>query len=164
MKMKADDNKPMVFHAKPLFHEKITISVKFHFLTYISLFSLKNSINWNSFAKYNDYQKFWSRTQFCYFFPSNQLSVAKLCQIFTLWKSFFWENLILSFLFIKKFAAQNRPFALCSNNFQNVKLSSTTKVYLPLNFAWNQFWHNLNIKNCHIYIFRDSELWCYIWD
>ena len=34
-----------------------------------------------------------------------------------------------------------------------------TRIDLPLNFAWNQFWQDLNVKNCHFYNFRDSQLW-----
>ena len=30
--------------------------------------------------------------------------------------------------------------------------------YLPLNFVWNQFWQNLNLKNCHFYNFRVSQV------
>ena len=40
-----------------------------------------------------------------------------------------------------------------------------TRIYLQLNFAWNQFWQSLNIKNA-IFTISESvkfEFW-YIWD
>ena len=45
--------------------------------------------------------------------------------------------------------------ALCSRNFQNVKLRyalHNARIYLHLNFVWNQFCQNLNLKNCHFTI------------
>ena len=39
-----------------------------------------------------------------------------------------------------------------------IKLHNT-RIYMPLSFAWNQFWQKLNLKNCHFYNFRDSQLW-----
>ena len=34
-----------------------------------------------------------------------------------------------------------------------------TRIYLQLNFAWNHFWQNLNIKNCHFYHFIVWQIW-----
>ena len=42
----------------------------------------------------------------------------------------------------------------------DVKVQST-RIYLPPNFACNQFWQNLNLKNCHFYNFRDSQV-CFL--
>ena len=34
-----------------------------------------------------------------------------------------------------------------------------TNIHLLLNFAWNQFCQNLNLKNCHFYKVRGYEFW-----
>ena len=34
-----------------------------------------------------------------------------------------------------------------------------SRINLPLNVAWNQFWQNLSVKNGSFYNFRDCQLW-----
>ena len=103
------------------------------------------------------YPKYWRRPQLI-FCPRVKYS----CNL----EAHSWQSHIDRQEYVWKEREKNREIGLSQTSISCTMLqklwkcevkANNSRMYLPLNFAWNQFWQNLNLKNCIFHNFRDLK-------